>query len=97
MSNWRMSKGLVKSLIKCDKCHGHFPKEEFCENEDICLYCAFPETNAGFYAPFNHDNGFPRNETRERYILDNLDNIPEKQSEQAQKKHEDSENRKLYK
>jgi len=97
VSNWRMAKGLVKGLIKCNKCNGHYPADEFCKEEDLCLYCVFPASSKVQPAPMTRDYGFPKNETRERELLDHLDEIPEVQSESAERAQNEYKNRKVYK
>ena len=93
MSNWRMAKGLIKGLVRCDKCGGHYSPEEFSKEEDLCLYCVFPETSRVRPAPMNYEMGFPRNVTKEREMLDNLDNTPEKQSKESVKARKEYRNR----
>ena len=69
----------------CSKCHGHFPSGEFDAEEDVCLNCLFPQAAKHAITPINEDYGFKRNVTAERELLDNLEDIPEIQSESAQK------------
>jgi hypothetical protein len=95
--SWKRMKGLEKATNQCPRCHGEFTDDEYDSEEDLCLFCLFPETSGAAAPLINYDYGFPRNITPERYVLDNLDRIDEKQSKRAQKEREAYKNRKLYK
>lgn len=94
MSNWRRAKGLIKAIYQCPQCHAEYPEDEYDLQEDICLYCEFPETSGARPADRNE---YGDNYTKERNLLDNLDDIEEKQSKQADFKRNEYKNRKLYK
>lgn len=92
--NWRRAKGLIKATNQCPICHGEFPDDEYDLKEDMCLYCEFPETTKA--RPVEVD-AYGNNYTKERKLLDNLENTFEKQSKQAEKNRNNYKNRKLYK
>jgi hypothetical protein len=75
-------KGIGNDLFECPKCHAERTSEEYDTVEDCCLFCLFPETSDRRPAEFNE---LGLNETQERVLLDNLDYIPTKQSETAEK------------
>jgi hypothetical protein len=89
-------KGLVKAVHQCPHCHGEFPDDEYDQEEDSCLYCLFPESSKTTPPIINHEYGFPRNITPERHLLDNLENTPEKQSEQASIARDEYKSKKIY-
>lgn len=92
--SWRRAKGLLRDVNRCPVCHGMFNDDEFSFDDDLCLYCLFPQAGKSRPADINE---LGQNYTKERYLLDNLDNINEKQSEKAEKKRITYKNRKLYK
>lgn len=79
---WRRMKGMGNDRFECPSCHVTVPEDEFSLEDDLCLLCLFPETSDKRPVERNEDG---LNETSERKILDNLDYIPEKQSESSQK------------
>ena len=87
---WRRMKGLIKAVNQCSKCHGEFPDEDYDLGEDLCLWCLYPEAAKGKPVELNE---MGQNETKTRQMLDNLDYIPEKQSESAMKAYSDYQRR----
>lgn len=87
MMSWRYAKGLVNEFHYCERCSGDYPVDEFDFEEDCCLFCLFPEVSKSMPVPIVKDDGIARNITNTRTLLDNLDYIPEKQSEKAVKNH----------
>jgi len=81
--NWMRSKGMAK-VTRCPKCHGEFPDDEYDFEEDLCTWCVFPEVLRK--APAEKDKTSGANITQERLLLDNLDEVVEKQSKAAKKK-----------
>ena len=79
---WKRMKGMVKATNRCPKCRGEYPDEEYDNENDLCLWCLFPQAQKSLSAELD-DTG--RNETYERKMLDELDYIPEKQSAAAKK------------
>lgn len=78
---WRRMKGMGNDMFECPGCHATRLEEEYSLEDDLCLLCLFPEASDRRPADINTDGV---NETNERKILDNLDYIPEKQSESSQ-------------
>lgn len=90
-------KGLLKAVNTCPKCHSTYPDDEYDLEDDMCLYCKFPETSDKRPAEFNKDLGFNRNTTSHGELIENFEQMPEKQSRQAEKARNEYKNRKLYK
>lgn len=85
MARWQLMKGIIPPTCHCDVCNTEYPVEEFDLEEDQCLYCLFPETAKSLPVPFVREDGVPRNVTNQRLLLDELEYIPEVQSEAARK------------
>lgn len=83
--------------MRCDVCGGDYALEEFGVEDDVCLYCLYPEVSRNMLVLINHDYGYCRNTTDERELLDNLEKIPTKQGKTASARREAYKNRKLYK
>ncbi len=83
----------VGDKFSCYKCGGSYTKDEFEVDEDLCSYCLFPEAITGKPAQISYSEGVPKNVTNHRKMLDELDYIPEKQSEQAKKAYKKYKNR----
>jgi len=81
MYSWQRSKGISKETV-CPKCHKSYKDDEYDFEEDECLFCLFPETSP--LLP-TEKNEFQENETGERRLLDELDYIPEVQSEASKR------------
>jgi hypothetical protein len=81
---WMMQKG-IKCEEVCPQCHGTFSSDDYDYEEDMCIYCLFPETPKSKPVELDYSYGEPRNSTKEAQLLDQIDYIPEKQSKQAQK------------
>jgi len=64
--------------FKCPKCKGTYTYDEYDEDDDMCMYCLFPEAQRTANVPINHSYGFNKNETEEGYVMNNLENIPTK-------------------
>ncbi len=94
--SWKRMKGMIKSVNRCPKCRGLLPDEDYDFDEDMCLNCLFPQSAKHMITPINKDFGFDRNITSERELLDNLEYIPEVQSEAA-KRSKEAFDRKNYK
>lgn len=60
----------------CSKCKATRTYEEFDEEEDICLYCLFPEAQQHRSAEYNKTMGYDRNQTEVGYVMENLTDIP---------------------
>ena len=76
-------KGMKKEMYQCSKCHAWFNKDEFSLEDDMCDYCLFPEIEKGRPKDISRKYGDPKNVTKERELLDNLQYIPEKQHSEA--------------
>ena len=81
---WKVMKG-VKS--QCPKCHGVFGSDEFDFDEEICLYCLFPESMKHKKAELSYEFGDPVNKTIASVNLEHLSEIPEKMSKAAARNH----------
>ncbi|WP_298752976.1 hypothetical protein [uncultured Arcobacter sp.] len=62
--------------FKCPKCHGTYKWEEYDEEEDMCLFCEFPDAQRHREAEVNYVEGLPVNQTDEGYVMSNLEDIP---------------------
>ena len=81
--SWKRNKGIINEN-NCPKCHGCYPDDEYEFDDDLCTWCLFPE--ALKKAPSEKDKVTGINVTQERLLLDNLDEVVEKQSKAAKKK-----------
>lgn len=97
MSDWRLAKGLVREMNQCSRCHSEVSLEDFSLEDDMCLFCLFPEASGRRPVPMSYATGDPKNVTAERVLLDELDYIPEKQSKAAKKAYDSFKNRNIYK
>ena len=74
--------GMTEEAV-CPKCHGTFSGDDYDWDEDMCIYCLYPEIAKSRPAEFDYSEGVPKNRTKEGQQLDNLDFTQEKQSKQA--------------
>ena len=74
--DWKRMKGLYKAINKCPTCGGEFPDNEFDFEDGRCFYCTFPQVPKSLPTEFNRDYGYPINTTKERELLNNLEDIP---------------------
>ena len=79
------AKGLAKNKRHCPKCHRWVDENEYDDENDICLFCEFPETSATKPAEMSYDYGDPKNKPLIDQMIEKADYLPEKQSsKQAQ-------------
>lgn len=71
-------KGIEKSVNQCPKCNGEFSDSEYDTEQDICLYCLFPEAGKHQPTEFEYKSGYAKNNPQERKVLDELEYIPSK-------------------
>lgn len=87
----------ITSGNRCPSCKGLYSDDEYSFTEDLCFSCLYPQVSSKRPAEMSHDYGDARNETSERWMLDNLLKIPEKQSKASVKAYNKYKNKKLYK
>ena len=39
-------KGIVKATNQCPRCQRELPDDEYDHDEDLCIFCLFPEVSA---------------------------------------------------
>ena len=74
----------IRQENKCPECGAIFKDEEYDFEDDMCLYCKYPETMKHKSVPYDYTTGVARNRTIEGQVLDNIERIPNKQSIQSE-------------
>lgn len=79
---WKRMMGMTETAV-CPRCHGTFEGDDYDWDEDLCVYCLFPEAAKSRPIEVDYSEGVAKNRTKEGQLLDNLEFTPEKQSKQA--------------
>lgn len=80
---WQRLKG-IRIDETCPRCHGTFDSDDYDYEEDMCIYCLFPEAQKSMAVEMDYSEGRPKNRTFEGQLIDNIQFTPEKQSKQAE-------------
>lgn len=86
MYNWKRWKGISKGKEYCWKCGKYVDETEFDYDNDICLYCEFPETSPIKPAEYDYSYGYRKNVTTMEKFLEEYEDLPEKSSIEGEAK-----------
>lgn len=64
----------------CWKCGKFVDSSEFDYDEDMCMYCLFPETSATKPAEMDYSYGYPKNKTYISKLLEEYESLPDKET-----------------
>lgn len=68
---------------RCGSCGRMVDLVDYYELSDECVYCLFPEAGGSMPVLMDYSEGDAKPITSERWVLDNLDRIPEVQGRVA--------------